>query len=253
MHQSRHRFVWCEAVAAPAWRPGPAGAQLVDVAARLHPSARRRAGRQTGHQPVLPATGSGRVLEGPALEDVLFMRDEMANLAWAIERRIESPIEKPVQRDALMDASKSAPPRDITSGEASGSEFTGPLRYRLASEVPANWVPLLPVQTLGADGNVVLACAAARYCSRTAQPYCTPRLAGYSMPPTRSRSTTRRYLAKACNCHLAAVSGDGPTAVLAYGPHTGDRSDVGKAPADCGSTRSSDGIQVGYNVERPSK
>ena len=36
----------------------------------------------------------GASLEGAALEDVLFMRDEMANLAWAIERSIESPVEQ---------------------------------------------------------------------------------------------------------------------------------------------------------------
>ena len=36
----------------------------------------------------------GQVMDSAALEDVLFMRDEMANLAWAIERSIENPIEQ---------------------------------------------------------------------------------------------------------------------------------------------------------------
>jgi hypothetical protein len=40
----------------------------------------------------------GRVMEGSTLEDVLFMRDEMANLAWAIERCTESPIEQSLPR-----------------------------------------------------------------------------------------------------------------------------------------------------------
>ncbi|HSI92832.1 MAG TPA: hypothetical protein VK925_04995, partial [Jiangellaceae bacterium] len=31
-------------------------------------------------------------LEGPALEEVLLARDELANIAWAIERRLESPL-----------------------------------------------------------------------------------------------------------------------------------------------------------------
>ncbi|MEO8153876.1 MAG: hypothetical protein ABI605_12455 [Rhizobacter sp.] len=98
---------------------------------------------------------AGRVLDGPALEDVLFMRDEMANLAWAIERRIENPIEQATRRDALVDASSNPPPTDIASGEASGAGSSGLLRYRLASEVPVNWVPLLPIQTRDANGHLV--------------------------------------------------------------------------------------------------
>ncbi len=99
---------------------------------------------------------AGRVLDGPALEDVLFMRDEMANLAWAIERRIESPIEQSTRREALLAAAANPPPNDIASGEPSstGTGTNDPLRYRLASEVPAHWVPLLPVQT-HVDGKLV--------------------------------------------------------------------------------------------------
>ena len=47
---------------------------------------------------------SSRTLDSAPLEDVLFMRDEMANLAWAIERTVESPIEQPAQRDEAADA-----------------------------------------------------------------------------------------------------------------------------------------------------
>src|SRR5215207_339816 len=55
-----------------------------------------------------------RTIDSPALEDVLFMRDEMANLAWAIERTIESPIEQPAHRDEAADA---APPsHDVLAG-----------------------------------------------------------------------------------------------------------------------------------------
>src|SRR6478672_6228503 len=56
------------------------------------------------------------------------MRDEMANLAWAIERVIENALEQPTQ----------APPR-----------------YLFSSRVPGYWIPLLPLQTRGPDGKVV--------------------------------------------------------------------------------------------------
>ena len=32
-------------------------------------------------------------LEGPVLEEVMLLRDELANLGWAVERRLESPLE----------------------------------------------------------------------------------------------------------------------------------------------------------------
>ena len=82
----------------------------------------------------LPPT-LGRTLDGAPLEDVLFMRDEMANLAWAIERTVESPIEQPAQRYEAADAA----PIDV-------APVTNLPRYLLSSEVPPNWIPLLPVQ-----------------------------------------------------------------------------------------------------------
>jgi hypothetical protein len=91
----------------------------------------------------LPPT-TGQRLQGAALEDVLFMRDEMANLAWAIERSIESPLEQPMQRIERTEA-----PNDAAT--SSGT----PPRYLLASTVPGHWIPLLPVQTHDASGKVV--------------------------------------------------------------------------------------------------
>ncbi len=73
----------------------------------------RRAGKEAiaGAEPNLfflpPALA--RSVESTAIEEVLFMRDEMANLAWAIERSIESPIEHPNPRtdSSRPDASRS--------------------------------------------------------------------------------------------------------------------------------------------------
>ena len=62
----------------------------------------------------LPPT-LGRSIDGAPLEDVLFMRDEMANLAWAIERTVESPIEQPAQRYEATDAVPSDPATDAST------------------------------------------------------------------------------------------------------------------------------------------
>jgi hypothetical protein len=66
------------------------------------------------------------------------MRDEMANLAWAIERTVESPIEQAAQRYEAPDAA----PVDLPADPA----VAGLPRYLLSTQVPPNWIPLLPVQ-----------------------------------------------------------------------------------------------------------
>ena len=85
-------------------------------------------------------------LEIPAQEEVLLMRDEMANMAWAIERAIESPLEQAVQRD---DPDLAAAPPPALPARPDGVPY-----YDLSSDVPAHWVPLLPVQVFS-EGQVL--------------------------------------------------------------------------------------------------
>jgi hypothetical protein len=75
-------------------------------------------------------------LEGQPVERVLFLRDEMANLAWGVEQVIESAAERPFNR---FEQPQAAPPSVV--------EPAGTLLYRLATQVPDYWVPLLPVRT----------------------------------------------------------------------------------------------------------
>jgi hypothetical protein len=70
-------------------------------------------------------------IEGRNLEEVLFLRDEMANLAWAVEQAVQGPVEQRI--DASLPTSTATEPAPAAA----------PL-YRLATDVPANWMPLLP-------------------------------------------------------------------------------------------------------------
>ncbi len=87
-----------------------------------------------------------RALEGPVLEEVMLLRDELANLGWAVERRLESPLE--VGLETAKDVAELAPapdaPRDVPA-------------YRLATPVPKHWVPLLPVRVSETSAEVRLA------------------------------------------------------------------------------------------------
>jgi hypothetical protein len=82
-------------------------------------------------------------LESRPIEEVLFLRDEMANLAWAVERLVESPADRPLNRfEAYLEQKRrreqESPPQPTTTPET--------LRYRLATEIPDYWVPLMPVR-----------------------------------------------------------------------------------------------------------
>lgn len=80
------------------------------------------------------------------LEDVRFVRDEPANLAWAVERRIETATGRPIDLAARSAAGAASEAADA------GADDRWP--FVLATSVPDNWVPLVPVR-LGDDGAMV--------------------------------------------------------------------------------------------------
>ena len=66
----------------------------------------------------------------------------MANLAWGIERVIESPLERPLNRFEahVARAQQREPAREPSAA-------TGLLRYRISTGTPDYWIPLVPVRT----------------------------------------------------------------------------------------------------------
>jgi hypothetical protein len=85
---------------------------------------------------VLPPLSGSALQYGPVLEEVRFARDEVANMAWAIEASTESRIgdrRRGSEREGAVDAANPAAP--VESTEA--------LRYAIESKVPTYWVPLL--------------------------------------------------------------------------------------------------------------
>ncbi|MBX3649578.1 MAG: hypothetical protein KF766_18115, partial [Rhodocyclaceae bacterium] len=83
----------------------------------------------------------GPMLESRPVEDLSLLRDEMANVAWAVERVVESPAGRPLDRHEAYQETLAAQP----SPPAGGGEGD-PLMYRLGTTVPDYWIPLLPVK-----------------------------------------------------------------------------------------------------------
>jgi hypothetical protein len=74
-----------------------------------------------------------KTIDSRPLEEVSFMRDEMANMAWAVEHVVQGAIENRLEPGAVPDAPQTTLPTP-----------SGLPQYRLATDVPVNWTPLLP-------------------------------------------------------------------------------------------------------------
>ncbi|MBP8808748.1 MAG: hypothetical protein KBG48_24985 [Kofleriaceae bacterium] len=101
----------------------------------------RVSGMSAGH--LVPNSVAGVAHDGRVLEEVRFVRDETANLAWGIERTTEGHLGRGLPGRDRVGAT---PPPPITTGVA-------PLRYQLQGHVPAHWIPFqvvaLPPATSG--------------------------------------------------------------------------------------------------------
>ena len=121
---------------------GRSGGQQWDLFA--HQTA--RAAEDAGEAPAEPHPAAGALflpptlgptLESDSLELVHLLRDEMANLAWGVERYYESPLGGRIDRHASWLASRT------TDAAADPTDLP---QYIVASEVPEYWIPLAPLQ-----------------------------------------------------------------------------------------------------------
>jgi hypothetical protein len=83
---------------------------------------------------VVPTSAAASMQSGAALEEVHLLRDETADMAWAIEHVVEDPTGAPQL--------ESPPPPSPPPAGAPAA-----LAYQLQSPIPDSWFPLLPVVT----------------------------------------------------------------------------------------------------------
>jgi hypothetical protein len=85
----------------------------------------------------LPPT-SGSLTESKPLETVLFLRDEVADLAWGVEALVQDGLESVLNRRALWQGSRFLPPGNHAEPS-----------YIVETIVPDYWIPLAPEQLPG--------------------------------------------------------------------------------------------------------
>jgi hypothetical protein len=108
----------------------------------------------------LPASASLTTQFGATIEEVRFFRDEMANLAWALEHTVPNIIGEPISYRARADQARRerGAMRTATTppAAATGAELP-PMRYVLQTDVPSYWYPLVPTPAdRSGSGQIVL-------------------------------------------------------------------------------------------------
>jgi hypothetical protein len=100
---------------------------------------------------LLPAT-VGASLESEPIERVQWIRDDMANMVWAIEEVIPDATGRGINGHDAGDKTGvlSVPILDSPA----------PVRYALGTTVPENWIPFLPVQRAGSVQDIAFQRAA---------------------------------------------------------------------------------------------
>ena len=136
------------------------------------------ADRRRGTGLFLPPTVP-KVAEGPPLEDVLLIRDEMANMVWGIERTScrSPPATACAATRRPRDARAPAPARTRRSPRRHRPRRSP---TRSMSTVPENWIPFIPVHVPGDNREIQL--------QRAAMPRI---LDGGPTPPARSGRAPR--------------------------------------------------------------
>lgn len=95
---------------------------------------------------IMLAPTLGLVQDAVAFEEVMFLRDNLAAMAWAVEQQLQGDLDCPVNgQEAYLQRLKINPPPPRPQATAGGPQ----IYYTVEQPVPDNWIPMVPVQTTG--------------------------------------------------------------------------------------------------------
>lgn len=86
---------------------------------------------------VLPPIAASPLL-GEPVEEIAFLRDETANMGWAVERVVPGRSGDPRPRSAEPPPPRPIPPEDLDPND---------VLYEVQLPVPDHWIPLVPIRT----------------------------------------------------------------------------------------------------------
>ncbi|WP_297335951.1 hypothetical protein [Algoriphagus sp.] len=111
-----------------------------------------------------------RTMESEPIEEIKLIRDEMANLVWAIEsqipdglggsidgyetaRNLQELLEK-LQKEPSALSMLALPELNLNSPEGKASTYKAMLKYQLGNTISENWIPFIPVHQKGSNREI---------------------------------------------------------------------------------------------------
>jgi hypothetical protein len=101
-----------------------------------------------------------KIQEGPLLEEVAFMRDEMANMVWGIEKTVSLPHGRPKAGFEAATETRRLFERLANLTPTPEPEYHAKIRYSVMNTVPEHWIPFIPVHDEGSNREIRLQRAA---------------------------------------------------------------------------------------------
>ncbi|MCM4161703.1 hypothetical protein FHG64_02740 [Antarcticibacterium flavum] len=118
--------------------------------------------RQPADNSLLVLPTVEKIQQGKPLEEVYFLRDEVANMVWAIEKKVPLSTGSPKPGGEAADELHGFYQKilDRSLGNANAEEnkpnYQAKIRYEIMNSVPENWIPFIPVQTSVSDTEIQL-------------------------------------------------------------------------------------------------
>ena len=127
---------------------------------------------------LLPTIAKGQT--APPTEEVLLVRDEVANMAWGVERLVALPTGASRMGNEVAAQTVSYLANLVAAGGAPPPPpMTAAVRYQVMNTVPENWIPFIPVHVPGSNREIQL--------QRAAMPRILP---GDTAPPVKVQPLT---------------------------------------------------------------
>jgi hypothetical protein len=101
-----------------------------------------------------------KIHESPFTEEILLVRDEVANMVWGIEQTISLPSGETKRGLEAARQTKTFLENLLGTGAAKPPDGVAPIRYQVMSTVPENWIPFIPVHVDGSNRQTQLQRAA---------------------------------------------------------------------------------------------
>jgi hypothetical protein len=121
---------------------------------------------QRGEQGLVLLPAAAKIQDGPLLEDISLIRDEMANMVWGVETRVPLPAGGGKRGEEAARETRTFLLNRLQRAQEAGTigehvvNYQAPIRYQVMNDVPECWIPFIPIHIEGDNRQTQLQRAA---------------------------------------------------------------------------------------------